>query len=65
MDNTLIFYIVGDNGASARRGLEGTVNEIASLNGIQLGLAGLVRRSSTRSAARRPSRTCRSAGPGR
>jgi arylsulfatase len=40
-DNTLIIYIVGDNGASAEGGLEGTVNEVASLNGIQLGLAGL------------------------
>ena len=39
--NTLIFYIVGDNGASAEGGLEGTVNEVASLNGIQLGLEGL------------------------
>jgi arylsulfatase len=42
MDNTLILYIVGDNGASAEGGLEGTVNEIASLNGIQLGLPGLL-----------------------
>ena len=42
MDNTLIIYIVGDNGASAEGGLEGTVNEVASLNGIQLGLAGLL-----------------------
>jgi arylsulfatase A-like enzyme len=41
MDNTLIFYIVGDNGASGEGGLEGTINEVASLNGIQLGLAGL------------------------
>ncbi|MGE0236609.1 arylsulfatase [Methylocystis sp.] len=41
MDNTLVFYIVGDNGASGEGGLEGTVNEVASLNGIQLGLAGL------------------------
>src|SRR5262245_12784927 len=41
MDNTLIIYIVGDNGASAEGGLEGTVGEGASLNGIQLGLAGL------------------------
>ena len=62
LDNTLIIYIVGDNGASAEGGLEGTVNEIASLNGIQLGLAGPARRSSTRSAGRRPSRTSRSAG---
>lgn len=42
MDNTLIIYIVGDNGASAEGGLEGTVNGIASLNGIQLGLPGLL-----------------------
>jgi arylsulfatase A-like enzyme len=41
LDNTLIFYIVGDNGASGEGGLEGTVNEVASLNGVQLGLAGL------------------------
>jgi arylsulfatase A-like enzyme len=41
LDNTLIIYIVGDNGASAEGGLEGTVNEVASLNGIQMGLPGL------------------------
>jgi len=44
LDNTLIIYIVGDNGASAEGGLEGTVNGIASLNGIQLGLPGLLAR---------------------
>ena len=42
MDDTLVIYIVGDNGASAEGGLEGTVNEIASLNGIQLGIRGLL-----------------------
>jgi len=42
MDNTLVIYIVGDNGASAEGGLEGTVNELASLNGIQLGIQGLL-----------------------
>jgi len=42
LDNTLVIYIVGDNGASAEGGLEGTVNGIASLNGIQLGLPGLL-----------------------
>jgi hypothetical protein len=42
LDSTLIIYILGDNGASAEGGLEGTVNEIASLNGIQLGLPGLL-----------------------
>jgi arylsulfatase A-like enzyme len=34
-DNTLIFYIVGDNGASSEGGMDGTLNEIKSLNGIQ------------------------------
>ena len=38
IDNTLIFYIVGDNGASAEGGLEGTVSEVASIDGVQLGL---------------------------
>lgn len=42
MDNTLVLYIVGDNGASAEGGLEGTVSEVASVNGIQLGLPGLI-----------------------
>jgi arylsulfatase len=34
MDNTLFFYIVGDNGASAEGGPEGTYNEMMALNGI-------------------------------
>lgn len=42
IDNTLIFYIVGDNGASAEGGLEGTISEVASINGVQLGLPDLV-----------------------
>ena len=33
-DNTLIIYILGDNGASAEGGLDGVANEIASFNGI-------------------------------
>ncbi|WKZ56702.1 MAG: arylsulfatase [Bdellovibrionota bacterium] len=33
-DNTLFFYILGDNGASAEGGPEGTYNEIMALNGI-------------------------------
>jgi arylsulfatase len=41
LDNTLVLYVIGDNGASGEGGLEGTVNEVASLNGIQLGLKGL------------------------
>ncbi|MBP1838615.1 arylsulfatase [Formosa algae] len=38
-DNTLIMYIVGDNGASAEGGLEGTINEIKGLNGISSTIA--------------------------
>ena len=34
MDNTLFIYIVGDNGASAEGGPEGTYNEMMALNGI-------------------------------
>ncbi len=33
-DNTLVIYIVGDNGASAEGGPDGTLNEIKGLNGI-------------------------------
>ncbi|MBS1976859.1 MAG: arylsulfatase [Bacteroidetes bacterium] len=34
LDNTLVFYIVGDNGASAEGGPEGNYNEMMALNGI-------------------------------
>jgi arylsulfatase len=34
MDNTLFIYIVGDNGASAEGGPEGTYNEMMALNGV-------------------------------
>jgi arylsulfatase A-like enzyme len=44
LDNTLVIYIVGDNGASAEGGLEGTFSELASLLGIQLGLESMVNR---------------------
>jgi arylsulfatase len=33
-DNTLVIYIVGDNGASSEGGMEGTINEVKSLSGI-------------------------------
>jgi arylsulfatase len=33
-ENTLIFYIVGDNGASSEGGMQGTINEVKALNGI-------------------------------
>jgi arylsulfatase len=44
LDNTLIFYIVGDNGPSAEGGLEGTFNEVASLVGYNPGLAAIINR---------------------
>jgi arylsulfatase len=34
LDNSIFFYIVGDNGASAEGGPEGTYNEMMALNGI-------------------------------
>jgi len=33
-DNTMVIYIVGDNGASSEGGLDGTLNEIKALSGI-------------------------------
>ncbi|QDX82686.1 arylsulfatase [Denitratisoma sp. DHT3] len=33
-DNTLFFYIVGDNGASGEGSLQGTLNEMGSLQGV-------------------------------
>jgi arylsulfatase len=35
MDNTLIYYIIGDNGASAEGGLNGCFNEMSYFNGIE------------------------------
>jgi arylsulfatase A-like enzyme len=35
LDNTLVFYIVGDNGASAEGGMNGSFNELVGLNGLQ------------------------------
>jgi arylsulfatase len=39
LDNTLIFFISGDNGASAEGGLQGTPNEVAALNGLDASAA--------------------------
>ncbi|MFH0997322.1 MAG: arylsulfatase [Pseudomonadota bacterium] len=35
LDNTLVFYIVGDNGASAEGGMNGMFNEMTYFNGVQ------------------------------
>ena len=42
LDNTLIIYIVGDNGSSAEGTLTGTPNEVASLNGVNLPIEALL-----------------------
>jgi len=34
LDNTLVYYIIGDNGASAEGTLNGTFNELLMLNGV-------------------------------
>ena len=34
LDDTMVIYIAGDNGASAEGGLDGTFNELKALNGI-------------------------------
>ena len=34
-DNTLIYYIIGDNGASAEGGINGCFNEMSYFNGLQ------------------------------
>ena len=36
LDNTLVYYIVGDNGASAEGTLSGAYNEMANFNGLRL-----------------------------
>ena len=35
LDNTLIFYIIGDNGTSAEGGMAGMFNEMTYFNGVQ------------------------------
>jgi hypothetical protein len=39
LDNTLIIYISGDNGASPEETLLGTFSEVASLNGVVVSVA--------------------------
>lgn len=41
-DNTMVIYIVGDNGASSEGGPDGTLNEIMNLNGIPSSLDGIL-----------------------
>ncbi len=41
-ENTMVIYIVGDNGASAEGGPDGTLNEIMNLNGLPTKLEDVV-----------------------
>ncbi|MDB6179532.1 arylsulfatase [Paracoccus sp. Z330] len=41
-ENTMVVYIVGDNGASSEGGLDGTLNEIKALNGVPTELSEIV-----------------------
>lgn len=43
LDNTLIFYIVGDNGTSAEGGMNGLFNENTFFNGVQENLADILK----------------------
>jgi arylsulfatase A-like enzyme len=43
LDNTLIIYVVGDNGSSAEGGMNGTPNEVAALNGVELPMLALLK----------------------
>jgi arylsulfatase len=44
LDNTIIVYIQGDNGASAEGGLTGTASDIAGLNGVPFPAAQILER---------------------
>ncbi|MFZ2160336.1 MAG: arylsulfatase [Bradyrhizobium sp.] len=43
LDNTLVFYIVGDNGASAEGGMNGLFSEMTYFNGVQETVQDIIR----------------------
>jgi arylsulfatase A-like enzyme len=43
LDNTLVFYIVGDNGASAEGGMNGLYNEMTYFNGVSESVADVLK----------------------
>ncbi len=43
LDNTLIFYILGDNGASAEGGMNGMFNEMTYFNGVEEKVADILK----------------------
>ena len=63
LDDTLVFVIIGDNGASAEGSLQGTSNEYVTLSGFgHLETPSSWPHASPTSAARRPTTTTPSAG---
>jgi len=46
-ENTMIIYVVGDNGASSEGGPDGTLNEIKGLNGINTPIEDIVKNLGT------------------
>jgi arylsulfatase len=44
LDNTLVIYIQGDNGASAEGGMQGLLNEMTAFNGIPEDMKEVIRR---------------------
>ena len=63
LDDTLIYVIIGDNGASAEGSLQGTFNEMITLGGLaRWRRRSSWRRRSTSSAVPRPTTTTPSAG---
>ena len=65
LDNTLIIYIAGDNGNSAEGSLIGTPNEVASIQGVDVPVAGPAEVLTMPGGPTRPIRTWRCHGPGR
>ena len=62
LDDTLIYYIIGDNGASAEGTPHGTFNEMMPSTVWRLETRSSCRQASTSSAARSPTVTTRSVG---
>jgi arylsulfatase A-like enzyme len=64
LDDTLVYYIIGDNGASAEGTINGTFNELISLNGAAaLETPEFMAARIDQLGTRRPTTTTRSAGP--
>ncbi len=63
LDDTLVYYIIGDNGASAEGTMNGSFNEMINFNGAAaLETPEFLTRGSTSSAVRTPTTTTRWAG---